>query len=225
MKRIAIVFLLSIFSVGIISCSAQKEPTIQSNASITLHEETEKTMGNDTQNSAANTSVANESTPSQVYQTTTQTESNITKSTKENPDEQSGFDGQEYVGLEYTNLPKGITEHEGEVLEGDYCLTYVFEGKNQMVWLEKAFYNNEGKVQHYKVLDVIVSPEKNEKYTFALQGNYINDEYAPDIITLVERTTDDYWSISYAWRVNLKKEQIGQIEIKGLKCENTTFSD
>lgn len=212
MKRITFIFLVLILSFGLIGCNNtknQKGNTNQNDSSIVTND---TTVNNSIQNSTASyTSVVNESTSKPTD-----------KSITEKP---NGANDKEFIGLEYTDLPDGITEHEGMVLKGDYCLAYVSKRKIQMVWLEKAFYNKDGKVQYYKVLDVIVSPENDEKYTFALEGNYLNGEYAPDIITLVERTDEDYWNISHAWRINLEKVQIEQIDLKGLKCENMTFND
>jgi hypothetical protein len=141
------------------------------------------------------------------------------------------YDGKEYIGLKYLKCPNGLTEHQGCVIEidgnydSDYCLEYLTKGKIQMVWLEKAYRKEGGKVHNYQVLDVIVSPEIKKDYIFSLSSSSLNKKYDPLIVTYVEKSESEYWKVLYAWKINVQKEKFEKIITDGITSINTISED
>lgn len=132
-----------------------------------------------------------------------------------------------FIGLRYRNLPKGLTDFGGWLIDDETTskigVSHVGQGSQQMLWLEKLNnYDSNGRPM-YQVIDVLNLPtfEKTEQIATGSRGCRRNGKRDIELAVVAKATNTEKWTqISRAWKANRRTGKFEDVSTKGIVCEN-----
>ncbi len=124
-----------------------------------------------------------------------------------------------YIGLRYRNLPRGLESLGGwiigDAVEGkEYAISYLKQGRKQMLWLEILLSRDSEGKPSFEVIDVldlprVKSPDQLSGGAGQCKLNQVTD---PEIIAIAKYQDAEFWTeISRAWRAN---RQVASLQFK-----------
>ncbi len=129
-----------------------------------------------------------------------------------------------YTGLVSKDNSKELKFNFLAVIEPGYDIVSYTIRLKQMLWLEKNSKDSKGNIIDNKILDIIISPEKNN-YSFCYSC-LLNGKYNKYIVTITKKEGTSFISKPiYAWRINLTTEKFEKISIEGISCINPSDLD
>jgi hypothetical protein len=133
-----------------------------------------------------------------------------------------------FIGLQYQDLPRGLTNLGGWVVDiGDngkfnFSVAHVRQGTKEMLWLERFIRHDAQGRATMRVINVLELPAISKSQTLASSRFCMqNGKKNPDLIAIVEATDTEYRTqIHRAWRANRAKGKFESISTRGIVCEN-----
>jgi len=133
-----------------------------------------------------------------------------------------------YIGLRYRDLPRGLESLGGwiigDAVEGkEYAISYLKQGRKQMLWLEILLSRDSEGKPSFEVIDVldlpqIKSPDQLSGGAGQCKLNQVTD---PEIIAIAKYQDAEFWTeISRAWRANRQSHQFERISPQNIVCYN-----
>ena len=140
---------------------------------------------------------------------------------------------QEFIGLQYRNVPSGLENLGGWMLNStspEYAVARVRQGDREMLWLEVLIERNAEGYPLFEVLDVLELPTLADDETlghriFSCTQAEKDDEYNAQLIAIVlyEPEQEYLTQVRRAWRANWQTGQFEEVEAEGIVCLNPSW--
>jgi hypothetical protein len=134
-----------------------------------------------------------------------------------------------YVGLRYQGgkMPKGIQQTAGWTVGPEtepgrsYGVSYVRQGNQKMLWLERLVSRDRSGNPTWEIIDAINLPRFNPGEELAPPSCKLKGVADPELIALVKYEDKEIWrNIRQAWRANRRTRKIEVIPPTNIVCNN-----
>jgi hypothetical protein len=144
----------------------------------------------------------------------------------ENPVQIARITPRAYVGLTYRDLPKGLENRGGWVIDSDrrdptHGGAIIRQGQSQMLWLERYISRDAAGRVTYQVVDALNLPEILKSRELAVGFCRLNGRSDRRIAAIVEATNTEFRTrVHRAWQLNINTGKIVPISTRRIACEN-----